>query len=281
MARPRFNGRGFTNPLNPLGFHSENRYREATPLGSNFMSNEMKYEAETRVFEAGLAKVVLTFAKEAGEAAAKAAMKELQQLGVKSPRIAKGIAAKIGKEVQEQAIKAADNAKAAGKSAKGQLDEAVKAAKGAGKKGAKEIGEGAGKGVDDAIEGAAKNADNALVDATKGAGREFPKPKLTTVAKGSAGAVILVGAYQFMGFTDRLFGGDPWKNLTGENCPDKVEDRGISEGDEGYAEAIEECQAEAEQTTLKVFAGAGLGIFLLLLLLLKPKKKKKEDDEDE
>jgi hypothetical protein len=43
MAQPRFNGQEFTNPLNPLGFHSENRYREETPLSTNFMSNEEKY----------------------------------------------------------------------------------------------------------------------------------------------------------------------------------------------------------------------------------------------
>ena len=48
MAQPRFNGRGFTNPLNPLGFHSENRYREPTPLSSNFMSNEEKYAENVR-----------------------------------------------------------------------------------------------------------------------------------------------------------------------------------------------------------------------------------------
>ena len=84
-----------------------------------------------------------------------------------------------------------------------------------------------------------------------------------------------------MEFTDRFFGGDPWAGLTGEDCPDKVEDQGISTEDEGYAEAISDCQEKAEKKALKVFTGAGVGILCLLLLLLKPKKKKKEDDEDE
>ncbi len=48
MAQPRFNGRGFSNPLNPLGFHSENRYREETPLSTNFMSNEEKFAENVR-----------------------------------------------------------------------------------------------------------------------------------------------------------------------------------------------------------------------------------------
>ena len=42
MASPRFNGQGFTNPTNPLGFHSENRYRAEEPLSNSFMSNEVK-----------------------------------------------------------------------------------------------------------------------------------------------------------------------------------------------------------------------------------------------
>ena len=281
MARPRFNGRGYTNPLNPLGFHSENRYREATPLGSNFMSNEMKYEAETRVFEALGTSVVKVIAKMGTEA---------YQLGLKLAKkagataaVAKRIAGKIKNDVMKAAREGAEAAKAAGKGADGQIDDAIEAGAKAG-----------GKVTDDAAKAGVKlgdNAGNAVTDGVKAAGKEaaeggakkgFPKPKLMTVAKGTVGAGILVAGYQFMEFTGRLFGGDPWKNLTGEDCPEKVEDRGISEGDDDYAEAVTECQEEAEKKALKVFAGAGAGVFLLLLLLLKPKKKKKEEeDEDE
>lgn len=280
MARPRFNGRGFSNPLNPLGFHSENRYRETTPLGSNFMSNEKNYEAETRVFEAlgtGVMKVITKMGTEA------------YQLGLVLARkagataaVAKRIAVKISDDVMRAAKEGAEAAKAAGKGVDGQIDDAIEMGAKAG-----------GKVTDDAAKAGVKlgdNAANAVESGVKAAGTDaaqagakstFPKPKLMTVAKGTVGAGILVAGYQFMEFTGRLFGGDPWKNLTGEDCPDKVEDRGISTEDAGYAEAITDCQEEAEKKALKVFAGAGAGIFLLLLLLLKPTKKKKKEDEDE
>ena len=48
MAQPRYNGQRFTNPLNPLGFHSENRYREHSPLSTNFMSNETHFAENAR-----------------------------------------------------------------------------------------------------------------------------------------------------------------------------------------------------------------------------------------
>ena len=48
MASPRFNGQGFTNPTNPLGLHSENRYRDESPLSNSFMSNEVKMAENAR-----------------------------------------------------------------------------------------------------------------------------------------------------------------------------------------------------------------------------------------
>lgn len=42
MAAPRFDGRGFNNPLNPLSLHSENHYRDESPIGSSFMSDEKR-----------------------------------------------------------------------------------------------------------------------------------------------------------------------------------------------------------------------------------------------
>ena len=57
MARPRFNGQGFTNPLNPLGFNAESRHRVNPQLSGAFMSNETHF-AETangnQVFNVGL-----------------------------------------------------------------------------------------------------------------------------------------------------------------------------------------------------------------------------------
>lgn len=44
MARPRFTGNGYTNPLNSLGFHAESRHRESPQHSKAFMSNETKIE---------------------------------------------------------------------------------------------------------------------------------------------------------------------------------------------------------------------------------------------
>ena len=285
MARPRFNGRGFTNPLDSLGLNAESRHRANHQMSHSFMSNEVnfaqQYEAETKVFEALGTSVVKIISKMGVEA---------YQLGLKLAKkagatgaVAKRIAGKIKNDVMKAAREGAEAAKKAGKGVDGQIDDAIEMGAKAG-----------GKVTDDAAKAGVKLSDNAAAqvsDGVKAAGKDaaqsgakkgFPKPKLMTVAKGTAGAAILVAGYQFMGFTGELFGGDPWAGLTGEDCPDKVEDQGISEEDEDYPEAISECQEKAEKKALKVFAGAGVGVFLLLLLLLKPKKKKKdEEDEDE
>tara|TARA_R100000005_G_scaffold62565_1_gene32290 strand:+ start:368 stop:1021 length:654 start_codon:yes stop_codon:yes gene_type:complete len=40
MARPRFTGQGFTNPIDSLGFNAESRHRAMPPISRAFMSNE-------------------------------------------------------------------------------------------------------------------------------------------------------------------------------------------------------------------------------------------------
>lgn len=40
MARPRFTGQGFTNPIDSLGFNAESRHRAMPPISNAFMSNE-------------------------------------------------------------------------------------------------------------------------------------------------------------------------------------------------------------------------------------------------
>jgi len=112
MAQPRFNGQKFTNPLNPLGFHSENRYREETPLGSNFMSNEEKY-AENVVFEAK----DLGAGKAAGKVAARVSAKAAAKAAAK---VAAKVAAKAGKVAMKGITKGGKLAiKAGGKGGKG------------------------------------------------------------------------------------------------------------------------------------------------------------------
>ena len=40
MARPRFTGQGFTNPIDSLGLNAESRHRAMPPISNAFMSNE-------------------------------------------------------------------------------------------------------------------------------------------------------------------------------------------------------------------------------------------------
>ena len=49
MARPRFTGQGFTNPIDSLGFNAESRHRAMPPISNAFMSNESYYRP-TKVF---------------------------------------------------------------------------------------------------------------------------------------------------------------------------------------------------------------------------------------
>jgi hypothetical protein len=44
MARPRFTGQGFTNPLDSLGLNAESRHRAMPPISNAFMSNEASYQ---------------------------------------------------------------------------------------------------------------------------------------------------------------------------------------------------------------------------------------------
>ena len=44
MARPRFTGQGFTNPIDSLGLNAESRHRAMPPISNAFMSNEASYQ---------------------------------------------------------------------------------------------------------------------------------------------------------------------------------------------------------------------------------------------
>ena len=46
MAQPRFNGQGFTNPIDSLGLNAESRHRVNPQISRSFMSNETHF-AET------------------------------------------------------------------------------------------------------------------------------------------------------------------------------------------------------------------------------------------
>ena len=108
MARPRFNGQGFTNPLNPLGLNAESRHRVNPNLSGAFMSNETHF-AETvngnQVFNVAQvgAKVGTKILSKAGaKAAAKAAQKAAAKASKKALQastkaIGKGLNSPIAK----------------------------------------------------------------------------------------------------------------------------------------------------------------------------------------
>jgi len=96
MARPRFNGQGFTNPINPLGFNAESRHRVNPQLSGAFMSNETHF-AETvngnQVFN-----VAQLGGRVAGKAGAKAATKAAVKAAAKA-------AAKASKKALQASVK--------------------------------------------------------------------------------------------------------------------------------------------------------------------------------
>ena len=108
MARPRFNGQGFTNPINPLGLNAESRHRVNPNLSGAFMSNETHF-AETvngnQVFNVAQvgAKVGTKILSKAGaKAAAKAAQKAAAKASKKALQastkaIGKGLNSPIAK----------------------------------------------------------------------------------------------------------------------------------------------------------------------------------------
>tara|TARA_R110002012_G_scaffold93776_1_gene227474 strand:- start:2481 stop:3149 length:669 start_codon:yes stop_codon:yes gene_type:complete len=50
MARSRFTGQGFTNPIDSLGLNAESRHRAMPPISNAFMSNEAFHAENVKVF---------------------------------------------------------------------------------------------------------------------------------------------------------------------------------------------------------------------------------------
>lgn len=87
MARPRFTGQGFTNPLDSLGFNAESRHRAMPPLSNAFMSNETHLAENAKgnqVFNVPLlGRAVSGVGKLFGRGGAKAGAGELAETGAK------------------------------------------------------------------------------------------------------------------------------------------------------------------------------------------------------
>ncbi len=111
MARPRFTGQGFTNPIDSLGFNAESRHRAMPPISNAFMSNEAFFAENTQgnqEFQAipGLGKLVgRGVTKQLGKGGAKKAggrslFSRLTGRGAKKKVIGEG-----GEEGVESAVK--------------------------------------------------------------------------------------------------------------------------------------------------------------------------------
>jgi len=95
MGAPRYDGNGFSNPLNPLSLHSENHYRDEPMIGASFMSDEK------RIF--GVAGVGKAGAKAGSKAGAKAGAKAGSKAAAKA---ASKAAAKAGSKATKNALNA-------------------------------------------------------------------------------------------------------------------------------------------------------------------------------
>ncbi len=251
MANPRFNGRGFTNPLNPLGFHSENRYRPPTPLGSNFM------EAETRVFNAiggALLKFIKEFAEEAGEKAFKNAIKE----GLTETQ------AQVIKEGTEKAtLKAMKEAAEKALAKEGSEELAERMAREAGEETAEAgIKRGAKESAEEGVEQTAKEA------AQEGSEK---LAKTSLAKKGGiigAGTLIGYGIFAVAGMFGLKKLSEWLDQFAGLNCDENAEDAGLESGTDEYKEYVKECQEEAAKRMM-ILGGVGIlvvgGIAFLLL----------------
>jgi len=113
MARPRFTGQGFTNPLDSLGFNAESRHRAKPPISNAFMSNEAFFAENAQgnqEFQAipGFSKLVgKGFTKQFGKGSAKKAggrslFQRLTGRGAKKKVIGEG-----GEEIAEEGVESA------------------------------------------------------------------------------------------------------------------------------------------------------------------------------
>ncbi len=280
MARPRFNGQRFTNPIDPLGFHAESRYRESPHISQSFMSNEHHF-AENRVFHAG-GGVLL---RESLEVGFKASL-DLMIIAAKNlDAVAKEVAQQVIKEVdrlvreaaQEAADAAYDAAIAAGKSAKEALQEGTEAGMKAGKK---ILADAPMEGLDDATKLSLKNAgEEGLEQGIKAAGeagakgtfRGFMSSMKNPLVRNGGGIVVLgVGSAYIL---NSVFGEDSLMSsyidgMTGADCDEKALDAGHDEGTEDYEQFVLDCQKRAE-TKMAILGGftvvAVLGVLWLLI----------------
>jgi hypothetical protein len=292
MAQPRFNGRGFNNPIDPLGFHAESRHRVNPTISRSFMSDEGNYEAEFGnkavfgVLEDALfqpvkasAKAGLVASMNAIIAAAKTSVRGLKGVaGAVDNQIAKDVAEGSLQAIMDGFSKQFDDAVAMGKNSVDvsadimkkwvNMADALKASKGF---------------SDDAIDGITDAFRKSLDDALG----ISPTPKLGKLPPGSPPKDIANAAGNTLGESTRwgkwgkrglwtaatggtiylvyrggqLIGGlgDGWlDSFTGMDCGEKAkEEMGYSEDSEEYREFVQECLDDAADRMMLI---TGLGV---------------------
>ena len=243
MARPRFTGQGFTNPIDSLGFNAESRHRAMPPISRAFMSNE------SRIFNSGASVFVKAGAKEIAEEAFEQAAKE-------------GLTV-----AQEQALRQAIE--------KATLQAGEIAYEKALKEGGEEAAEAA---AEQAMKEAAKESAETGVSAIakdvtvkEGADVAKDKMKLSFAQKGglTAAGVLAGGAvFTLAGLLGSQALSDAMEDFAGLNCDEKALDAGLDEGTDEFTEFVEECQDKAatRMTILGITGIAVVGGVIFLLL---------------
>lgn len=224
MANPRH---GY-NPLNPLSFHSENRYREVFNSSGALLGEFIEQSAK----EAG---------QEALEQAAKEGLDEATQKAIQQAveRATKEAGEKALQEAGESATEAGLKEamqKATQESLQTQLkkdlaQQTVKDAAQAGSKSmtAKFAGRGVGVGLGSAV---------------------------------GVGVFALAGILGSQGLTQWM------RSVSGLDCDEKALDAGYEQGSDDYKKSVEECQGRAETRMMLLGVSAivvGGGVIFLLL----------------
>jgi len=245
MASPRFTGNGFSNPLNPIGLHAENQYRELTPLGADFQI----YGAENKVFAL---EVVSDVVKAGIKATAKKAF-NLARLALPDDRV---VAEGIQEAVEKALLKTAKESVEAGAK-----DGGAAAVKKAISKGAKEGAESAylKGGVAAFKQGAGEGAEAAVKGSAETVVKKGWKNNLKTFGKksvlGVGGVIIPLGLTTFLLTAGADALADWVANATGMNCDEKAIDAGYIEGEDDYKEFVTDCQKDGMRIMTMITAG--------------------------
>lgn len=262
MASSRFTGNGFSNPLNPIGLHAENQYRELIPMGNDFQP----FNSETKVFRVGAGALLGETTELLGKEMAEELLEELTEAGGKAgaelvakmmaegatKEVAEAAGEQLSKQIIEIGQRAAINAiEVAGKSAGEALEAGIKA-------GAREAGEELGKelseqGIKNATEQLAKN------------------PRINPYV---GRAMNIGGAILGMGVALNIVGldgaGGKWiESMTGMDCDQKAIEAGYVGGTDEYTESVEKCQEAAANKLAFLGTAAIVAVGLVVFMVIK------------